>query len=303
MEDSLQQKIFDAAPVFFRNKDLPCTKTCMCWGIECGDGWYEPLLEFAKRAEVINELLKPYGCCIVADQIKSKWADIRVYWSLVNLDGSLHEELNEHDEFVVKTIDRLFEYAVDNLGLECERTCELCGSREDYNNDILTCGSWLTHQCRSCAQKREREKGSVMFFRDGFNFLNPFCDGTVKYGNGIYGCFMGLYYSQLCPEHKVIFGKLKSSLEVQEIAFNMGLCREDDEAIEVMKRILPCKFEDSKNHALFFSTSGLNLVYSNQVHENFWGSCICNECKDKEHFNHYGRLLMELRDGMIKKDC
>lgn len=303
MDDALQQQIFDAAPVFYQKRSLPCTHTCMCWGIECGDGWFKPLLEFSKKAEAVNELLRPYGCCIVADQVKSKWADIRVYWDIVPLKEDVQEDLCEHDEFIVKTIESLFENAVDHLESECENTCEICGAKGDYNNKIFTCGSWLTHKCRACAQKRERDSGTVVFFRDGFNFLSPYTEGQVSYGGTNYGCFMGLYYSELHPEHKVIFRHMKNPREVQVIAFDMGLCEQTERAVDVMRRVLEAKFNNKELRGLLMDTKGLDLVYSNQFHENFWGSCICNECKDNDHHNHYGRMLMELRDGIgSKKD-
>lgn len=302
MDNELEQRIYDAAPVFFRNRTLPATQTCMCWGIECGDGWYGPLLQFAKEAEVINGLLKPYNSCVVADQVKSKWADICVYWHMATLDETANVELDDAAQETVRVIDRLFEKAVEKLGEECERTCEICGKKGNYYEDIITCGSWLTRKCRACAQKIERDRGQVMFFRDGFNFLSPYFEGPVKCGTDAYGCFLGMYYSQLCPEHRVIFHNMKNPREVQSIAFDMGICRQDDEAVEVMRRILPYKFHDEKLNSLFYGTKGLDLVFSNQIHENFWGSCICKECQDKEHHNHYGKLLMELRDGNRKEE-
>jgi len=36
----LQNKLFEKYPKIFGQKDLPMTQTAMCWGISCGDGWY-----------------------------------------------------------------------------------------------------------------------------------------------------------------------------------------------------------------------------------------------------------------------
>lgn len=301
----LEEKLYAKAPVFFRDRTLPATQTCMCWGIECGDGWYGPLEKFVTKVEDVNRLLIPYNRCVVADQIKSKWADICVYWHMALYDEHAETALPELDgekQSIVSTLESLVDIAVEKLGEECERTCEICGRKGDYYEDIITCGSWLTRKCRACAQKAERERGQVLFFRDGFNFLSPYFEGPVKCGMDSYGCFMGMYYSQLCPEHRVIFHSMKNPREVQSIAFDMGLCRQDDKAVETMRKILPYKFHDEKLNSLFIGTSGLDLVFSNQIHENFWGSCICNDCKDKEHHNHYGRLLMELRDGAKKEE-
>lgn len=40
MRDELDKKLCSDYPKLFRNRHLPMTQTCMCWGFECGDGWY-----------------------------------------------------------------------------------------------------------------------------------------------------------------------------------------------------------------------------------------------------------------------
>jgi len=40
MKQELQNKLFEKYPKIFGQKDLPMTQTAMCWGISCGDGWY-----------------------------------------------------------------------------------------------------------------------------------------------------------------------------------------------------------------------------------------------------------------------
>lgn len=40
MKIKLQEKLFKKYPKIFGQKDLPMDQTCMCWGIDCGDGWY-----------------------------------------------------------------------------------------------------------------------------------------------------------------------------------------------------------------------------------------------------------------------
>ena len=37
------------------------------------------------------------------------------------------------------------------------------------------------------------------------------------------------------------------------------------------------------------------LIEYNWWHDNYWGHCICNKCKNKEHKNTLGKLLMEFR--------
>ena len=41
MNKQLQNKLFEKYPTIFKDKDEPADKSCMSWGIECGDGWYD----------------------------------------------------------------------------------------------------------------------------------------------------------------------------------------------------------------------------------------------------------------------
>ena len=40
MKTELQNKLYKKYPKIFRQKDLTMKETAMCWGISCGDGWY-----------------------------------------------------------------------------------------------------------------------------------------------------------------------------------------------------------------------------------------------------------------------
>ena len=40
MNTELDQKLCSKYPKMFRDRHAPMTETAMCWGFECGDGWY-----------------------------------------------------------------------------------------------------------------------------------------------------------------------------------------------------------------------------------------------------------------------
>lgn len=40
MNTDLDQALCAKYPKLFRDRNAPMTETCMCWGFECGDGWY-----------------------------------------------------------------------------------------------------------------------------------------------------------------------------------------------------------------------------------------------------------------------
>ena len=299
MDIERANEIMALDPVFFREREYDCQRTCMCWGLECGDGWAAALEEFARKTAVLNTMLRPFNRCVVGKQVKSKWADLRIYWDCELLDPDGKEELSDAEQSGVDVIVSMMDDIINEAERRCANTCEICGYEgSGWNYDILTCGSWLTHKCRKCAQERQRSDGVVTDYWDGFEFLSPFCEGEVHYGEEKYGCFIGLYYSMLYPDKARWFRPMHSSKEVQNIAVEMGLPREDDEALSVMKKALEVKFSDERMKRMLLDTAPLRIDGVNHSHENFWGRCSCLKCSDIGHKSHYGRLLMELRDRL-----
>ena len=292
------EEIMAVDPIFYRERGMDCQQTCMCWGLECGDGWKKPLLELAGKTKVLNGVLNPLGLCIVGKQVKSKWADLRVYWDMMPIDNGEFRDLSDEEQSVVDSVNRLMDDAVSAAEAECEWTCETCGYKgSEWANDIVTCGSWLTHYCLPCAQKRQREAGVVTDYRHGFDFLNPFEKGEIRTSDGRrYGCFLGMYYCLLRPQWSEVFKSLTNPKEVQDAAVGMGLACDEDWALEPMRMALEIKFGDDRLARMLLDTDGLELAGMNHCHENWWGGCVCENCKDVPHLNHYGKLLMELRD-------
>jgi hypothetical protein len=43
MKKELDEKLCSEYPLIFADRNKPMTETAMCWGFECGDGWYHLL--------------------------------------------------------------------------------------------------------------------------------------------------------------------------------------------------------------------------------------------------------------------
>lgn len=67
----------------------------------------------------------------------------------------------------------------------------------------------------------------------------------------------------------------------------------------VMRRALEEKFSDSNFEELLMSTGNEELVEGNYWHDNYWGNCNCDKCKDIEGKNNLGKLLMKLREAKV----
>ena len=68
-------------------------------------------------------------------------------------------------------------------------------------------------------------------------------------------------------------------------------------AYDIMKEILRAKFSVPELKDMLKATGTAVLIEGNRWHDNRWGACNCEKCKEKEHENHLGKILMEIREG------
>jgi len=124
-------------PKMFVNRYKPMTETTMCWGFECGDGWFNIInqlcaniqhhIDWRNRKNELNPN-QPIVSQVTVDQVKEKFGTLRFYYT-----GG--------DDY----IDGLVSMAEAMSGV----TCEVCG------NPGSTLGrGWLTTLCEKHAEER-----------------------------------------------------------------------------------------------------------------------------------------------------
>lgn len=129
MRKKLQDKLYKKYPKIFRQKDLPASQTCMCWGISCGCGWYWLIDMLCENIQgYIDRNNKPQ---VEAVQVKQKFGGLRFYVhsSDDNIEGmiGLAESMSYH-------------------------ICEICGSTgEDVKP---TKGGYVQTLCEKCKKKK-----------------------------------------------------------------------------------------------------------------------------------------------------
>jgi len=149
MDQELQNTLIEKYPQLFSNTSKSRMESCMCWGIECNNGWYELLSSvcwrifqheknIADRVMIRNENNKENDQSdldyipVKFDQIKEKFGGLRIYFS-----GG--------DDYVEGIIDMAEEYSY--------KVCEVCGNSGKPNK-----GGWITTLCNNC---RNKDKGWV----------------------------------------------------------------------------------------------------------------------------------------------
>ena len=89
MREELDKQLCEKYPKIFRDRYAPMTETCMCWGLEVGDGWYQIIDSLCNQiqhhVDWKQEQKEKYGrgdgCSqVVADQVKEKFGGLRFYY-------------------------------------------------------------------------------------------------------------------------------------------------------------------------------------------------------------------------------
>lgn len=132
MKQELDEYLCKVFPKIFAERNLPMQETAMCWGFDCGDGWFNIINRLCqniqhhidwknKEKEVVAQ--------VVVSQVKEKYGTLRFYYS----GGD-------------DTIDGMVSMAESMSGV----TCEECGNIGESNN-----GGWIKVLCETHREERE----------------------------------------------------------------------------------------------------------------------------------------------------
>lgn len=129
MRDELDKLLCDKYPKIFAERNEPPHKTAMCWGFECGDGWFAPIEKLCNR---IQEHIDFHNCeQVVAEQVKEKYGGLCFYYR-----GGC---------------DAIGKF-IDDAENECNCTCENCGTTYIVNQCKSGSG-WIRTLCVDCIKK------------------------------------------------------------------------------------------------------------------------------------------------------
>lgn len=80
---------------------------------------------------------------------------------------------------------------------------------------------------------------------------------------------------------------------------NQGFARPyGEEQVKVLTDLLTARFAPgTKFREVLDSTKGTDLVYTNDMHRNFYGACVCDRCRGTVAKNYVGEILERIRDN------
>lgn len=144
MNIELQNKLYYKYPEIFRQKNLSMQETCMCWGIDCGDGWYTIIYDACRKWEILKKYFP--GLMIEMTQVKEKYGSLCLYHQV-----NWSEDLVDNYDFFTRTyivdICWAVEAWAEKKSLE---TCEDCGDPGQLNK-----GPWYWTKCKKHWEEKE----------------------------------------------------------------------------------------------------------------------------------------------------
>jgi len=115
MKQELELELVKKYPKILKDFGGDPMQTCMAWGIETGNGWYQLLDEAMSKIQYFCDLCSKDGreVQLVASQIKTKFGSLRFYTDIFGA--------NEIEEKILNDF-------VDKAERKSYASCEVCGA-------------------------------------------------------------------------------------------------------------------------------------------------------------------------------
>lgn len=124
------EKLYKDFPELYKQHSWSMQDTCMCWGFECDDGWFDLIYQLSK------DIVEKSKNKIQAIQVKEKFGGLRFYYQWITEDNT---SLKFHRE-----IEKLIEEAEN----KSYKICEICGNPGEPNEN-----GWISTLCEKCRKE------------------------------------------------------------------------------------------------------------------------------------------------------
>ena len=132
MRKDLDEKLCAKYPKIFADRHGDMRETLMCWGFDCGDGWYWLIDKLCSNLQWNTDKNNRDGNYpqVVAVQVKEKFGTLRFY-----VDSATPEQ-----HAVISFVESL-SYSV----------CESCGTTKNLG----TTSGWIRVLCEDCSKEQK----------------------------------------------------------------------------------------------------------------------------------------------------
>lgn len=142
-----------------------------------------------------------------------------------------------------------------------------------------------------------------MQFRDEYRFLSNFQYAEIEYEGTVFPTVENAFQAAKTEDksQRTPFVTAKPG-EAKKLGRRVTLRKDwEDVKFKIMKQLIVSKFPADTKHKNYWltrkllGTGAMMLVEENRWHDNIWGACTCEKCRNKAHRNMLGIILMERR--------
>jgi hypothetical protein len=142
MRKNLDAYLVRKYPLLYKARHKDMTETCMCWGFNVNNGWYQLIKRLSVKLEkMIQAMPAEEQEHYYAQQVKEKYSQLRFYM------------LSSTDEM---------EKAIEEAEKESAVTCEKCGRPGKLIEGGM---KWLMTRCDVCISKMRRRGDPVRILK------------------------------------------------------------------------------------------------------------------------------------------
>ena len=141
----------------------------------------------------------------------------------------------------------------------------------------------------------------IKSFRGKHRFLSNFYQCPFEYEGLMYPNAEAAFQAQKCsnPADRIRYTQIKDPVIAKRLGRYETLPSGwDAKGIDIMNAILHQKFANPELAQQLLDTGDAYLEEGNHWHDNRWGNCTCDKCRDKEGQNWLGKILMGIRDEL-----
>ena len=141
----------------------------------------------------------------------------------------------------------------------------------------------------------------ISSFRDQYRFLSNFYKCPLEYDGLTYPNAEAAFQAQKCsdPAGRIRYTQIKNPVIAKRLGRHETLPADwESTCFDIMSAILHQKFANPELARQLLATGDAYLEEGNHWHDNRWGHCTCDKCRDKEGQNWLGKILMGIRDEL-----
>lgn len=167
MNKPLEVTLVTNYPIIFKDYGGDMRKTCMAWGMECGNGWFKLIDDMCYN---ITHLIGDQDIKVIANQVKEKFGGLRFYHTILKkqnlfdkIDSKIRNfmfkmkwgvsywKLTDFRKKIYTTIEEQLSDIIDIAEVQSYTTCETCGNPGERRG-----GGWIKTLCDSCNKKKKK---------------------------------------------------------------------------------------------------------------------------------------------------